>query len=340
MNIVLKSNFQFNSGYGNILETLLDNGSLFNLQIAPIAIGTINKRFHEYFYTPCHTDDRTELIIAAPPEDHNLHPIYRLINHPNRIFFTMWEATKINYSFIDILNQCSAVIVPNQWNADNFRASGLKTDIHVLNLYSDATFQYSPSSTSSPFVFGTANADPRKRIKDVIRVFHRTFGCDPNVRLSVKVTKDERSQINGIINPNIDVIVEDFSRAQLLEWYKSINAFVSCVSAEGWGLMQHEAMSVGRPLLAPSYGGINEYLTEEVGYPIKYTEVDAESYWKSPGSKWSMYDKSHLIETMRHCVDHPDEVIRKGKSASDKMTKLNVSKFMSELSTVIHQYCP
>ena len=78
--------------------------------------------------------------------------------------------------------------------------------------------------------------------------------------------------------------------------------------------MQHESMACGRPVIAARYAGLSEFMTEENSFPVNYSEVRSEGYWKNPGGKWSKYNKEHMIETMRYCYNNPDRVKGKGVS--------------------------
>lgn len=338
LHVVLKTDFNLRSGYKRILDTILSTQDEYRLSIQPISLTSdIPEKYHNYFDTD-HGNYDTEIILHPPPEDHMLHPLYRMNDHSNRIFFTMWEATKIHPSFVDVLNKCKCVIVPNTWNAKNFKKCGVKAQIHVLNLFVDDTiFNYTPPIEKQDIVFGTGNADARKRIYDVIRIFGETFQEYSNVKLSVKISTSEKKLLNRILNPKINIIVADYSSSELKKWYSDLDVYVSCVSSEGWGLMQHEALAIGRPVIGPSYAGMAEYMDKDISYPIKYSEVLADGYWKYPGSKWCMYDKDDLQKTLLHCYNNIHEVKSKGILASEKMTKLNIDKFMIGLTRIIRE---
>jgi glycosyltransferase involved in cell wall biosynthesis len=250
----------------------------------------------------------------------------------------MWESTRINDVFIEQMNNMTAIIVPNQWNKANFERQGCETPIHVVNLFVDTgIFNYQAPVNKDRFVFGTANKDPRKRLEDVVRCFNKAFPDKKDVQLKIKISPKE--SYNKVFASNkIEICKESYTRHQLKSWYSNNDCFVSCVSAEGWGLMQHESMACGRPVIAAKYAGLSEFMTEDNSFCINYKEVPAEGYWKAPGAKWSKYDEEHLIESMRFAYNNPSIVEAKGKRASEDACRLNKEFFVANLLKVIEIY--
>ena len=107
--------------------------------------------------------------------------------------------------------------------------------------------------------------------------------------------------------------------------------FVSAVSAEGWGLMQHESMACGRPVIVANYGGLKEFVTLDNSFCLRHIEVDATGFWEFPGAKWSRYDEEHMIETMRYCYNNRDKVKEKVIIASKDACKLSNELFIQTL---------
>ena len=116
-------------------------------------------------------------------------------------------------------------------------------------------------------------------------------------------------------------------------WYASLDCFVSIASAEGWGLMQHEAMPCGTAVIAPLYAGLPEFMNQENCYPVKYKEILADvSPWDiTAGGLWSKYDEDHLIESMRHCYYNRKEVHKRGKLAAEQVKKLTIKNTVNKI---------
>lgn len=81
-----------------------------------------------------------------------------------------------------------------------------------------------------------------------------------------------------------------------------------------------EAMACGLPTIATGWGGIADFLTEDVGYPINHRMVPAEArcpYYT--GFEWADPDVEHLRALMRAVVDDQSESRRRGAAAAQRV---------------------
>ena len=71
------------------------------------------------------------------------------------IFFTMWEASRLPEEWVGFLNRAECVIVPCQWNATCFSASGLDRPIRVVPLgIKEDVFKPVPMRADGLCIFG------------------------------------------------------------------------------------------------------------------------------------------------------------------------------------------
>jgi glycosyltransferase involved in cell wall biosynthesis len=135
----------------------------------------------------------------------------------------------------------------------------------------------------------------------------------------------------------IKYITQKFSVEEMADWYHSLDCYVSTASAEGWGLMQHEAMACGTAVIAPIYAGLAEFMNQDNSYPLKYKEVLADvAPWNiTAGGLWSKYDEEHLIESMRHCYYNRKEVHEKGKLAAEQVKKFTIQNTIDQIKKVM-----
>ena len=336
-NLTLSSLYNFTSGYKVILNCLLNdcfNDHILNKK----TYAEVGEEYEKYFEDLPPYKDCLELILSPPCNGLNEgNFFYRLTPNKNRIIFTMWESTRIYDIFIEIANQQKALIVPSQWNKSNFEYQGVTVPIYVVPLFVDDYFNYSEPKDKDYFVFGTANGDERKRIEDVCKCFIKAFPKQKNVKLNVKVSSLDDTQCK-FTDSRINFIKKDYSLKSLKEWYCCNDVFVSCVAAEGWGLMQRESMACGRPVIAANYAGLSEFMTKDNSFPVDFSEVPSKGYWKNPGGKWSKYDEEHMIETMRYCYNNPEKVKRKGVLASSDALRLSKLNFIKNIRKTISIY--
>jgi len=336
-NLILSSLYNFTSGYRVVLNCLLNN--CFNDYILnKKSYAEVDEEYEKYFEDLPPYKDCLELILSPPCNGLNEgNFFYRLTPNKNRVIFTMWESTRIYDIFIEIVNQQKALIVPSQWNKSNFEYQGVAVPIHVLPLFVDNYFNYSEPEDKDYFVFGAANGDPRKRIEDVRKCFSKAFQGKKDVRLKIKLSN--RDQFNQkFADSRISFVKKDFSLQGLRDWYYQNDVLVSCVAAEGWGLMQHESMACGRPVIAANYAGLKEFMTEDNSFCVNYTEEPSKGYWKNPGGKWSKYNEEHMIETMRYYYNNPEKVKQKGILASSDALKLSKENFVKNIREIISIY--
>ena len=114
--------------------------------------------------------------------------------------------------------------------------------------------------------------------------------------------------------PPIRWISEELTRTQLRDLYHSAHAFVLPTRGEGWCLPCVEAMASGLPVIVSNFSGPTAYLRNAWSYPLRvaaslHTDGTAEP------------DINHLIDLMRHVVNHRDEAMRKGRLAAAHVSK-------------------
>jgi len=329
--LLLTSEYNFVSGYNILLSTILEESVKKNVIVIPRYYNKPSEKFKSYFDNIPNRDGSEKELLLFPSFTYpdNYHPLLHIFNGKNKSLFTMWESSRIGDFFIDKINTFDRVIVPNKWNKQTFENQGCTSEIFVVNLGIDTKiFNYTEPNNNDIFTFGTGNDDPRKRLPEVIKCFIKAFPNVKDVRLSIKISAQT---IQKFTDSRIVFNTQNFTKHQLKDWYCSNDVFVSAVSAEGWGLMQHESMACGRPVIVANYGGLKEFVTEDNSFCLNHTEVDATGFWEFPGAKWSKYDEEHMVETMRYCYHNRDKVKEKGQLASKDVCRLSNELFIQNL---------
>jgi glycosyltransferase involved in cell wall biosynthesis len=329
--LLLTSEYNFVSGYNILLSTILEESVKKNVIVIPKYYNKPSDKFKLYFNNVPNRNGTEKELLLFPSFNYlnNYHPLCHILNGKNKTYFTMWEASRIGDFYIDKINIFDKIIVPNKWNKQTFENQGCTSEISVVNLGVDTDiFNYTKPNDNDVFIFGTGNDDPRKRLSEVIKCFIKAFPNEKDVRLSIKISNQT---IQKFTDNRIIFNTQNLTKKQLKDWYCSNDVFVSAVSAEGWGLMQHESMACGRPVIVANYGGLKEFVTLENSFCLRHTEVDATGHWETPGGKWSKYDEEHMIETMRYCYNNRDKVKEKGIIASKDACKLSNNLFIETL---------
>lgn len=271
------------------------------------------------------------------PPDHQVTPGRKTI------YFTMWETTRLKPYMVKILNQAKCVIVPCEWNMSTFSASGVDTPMRVCNLgIPTEVFRSYPMDTQGPCVFGAAgrlaDGGERKRLDVVIDCFQRAFPTEPDVRLRIKCFDDELRQLPELRDRRIEYYSQWMNNDDLAKWYAGLTAFVSASTGEGFGLMNLQAMAVGRPLICAKFGGVTEYFDEHVGYAVHHTyELARGKIYKDSGH-WCKVDSDHMVDRMKFVYEHRNDAQKRGVLSSIRASRYTSKSSGARLLRILKEF--
>jgi hypothetical protein len=135
-------------------------------------------------------------------------------------------------------------------------------------------------------LFGARNAYRPKTIQAKVRLFVEQMGLDQ---------RPDAPPVDRVV-----VVSERLPATDMRRLYKTADAFVLPTHGEGWGLPVIEAMAMGLPTIATDYSGIREFLTPEVGFPVRTLGLEpAMGIGFRPWMRWAKVDTAHLREQMR-----------------------------------------
>jgi len=339
--LVFRAPFNVVSGYGRLVEVIAEkiikeDKEIYFAQLSQACRDTFDK-YKEYMIKtlpPSEFNCKELMISPMQVTDVGLEG-WNQLPEKKRTLFTMWECSALNSKCVTALNRMENIIVPNEWNVETLKYSGVKVPVYKVPLFVDTEiFKFKEKQQSEIFKIGIGNDDPRKNLEDTLKIFLKAFPINKykNIRLEIKSSKNVRLTDNRIKYLN-----KSLTDNEMAEWYQSLDCFVSLASAEGWGMMQCESMACGTPVIAPVYGGLKEFMNEENSYPLKYTEVLADvTPWSiTAGGLWSKYDENDLIEKMKHCYDNQKELINKGSIASESVKKFTIESMMNKIKKIM-----
>ena len=337
-NLTLTSNYNFVSGYGELLSTILTELPLYDYNVIPRSYTPIYDKYIKYFDKPFVYDD--QLVDLCLLSMNNLIGNENVLTHLKfdrpRILLTMWESTRINDLIIEILNKFVHIIVPNNYVKSNLINQGLSTKIDVVPLFCDTDFfVYKEHIVKDKFVFGISNEDPRKNLNRVVRCFLKTFKNVKNVELQVKTCVTSDSKIS---DSKLKYINQYYTKSELRDWYYNLDVYVSGATCEGWGMMQQESLCCGRPIIYTNYGGLSEFVTNKSSFQVDYDEVYSTGCWGGYGGKWSEFKESDMSDTMLFCYNNIEEVKSKGKDASINAQSFSKNNFIKNLNNILSYY--
>jgi glycosyltransferase involved in cell wall biosynthesis len=190
------------------------------------------------------------------------------------------------------------------------------------------TLRIGPDELVFLYMFDASSIVERKNPHCLVDAFEAAFPDHDRVRLVLKVSNTER---NPEFSRYLDALVARDDRCSVLRDTMGPDALVGLIGAcdcyvsphrtEGFGLTVAEAMALGVPVIATDYGGTVDFVTEEVGFPLRYrlVEVDRDYGPYAKGAIWSDPSREHLRELLRGVVANPREAAARGQRGRARM---------------------
>lgn len=250
------------------------------------------------------------------------------------VLFTMAEATDLPGAVRDAINAYDAVVVPCEWNRQNFLKAGVKPHIFVVPLgVDDAVFTYQPMTMDGPTVFAvagrTAHGRDRKGLDAAVRAFRAAFPYDQEVWLRVKCHQD--CDLKPFTDERIAVERRHLTDLEVAKWLTETTCFVTAATAEGWGLWPHQAMMVGRPVIGACYAGQAEFMGPHNSYPVHFHERFASEGFCG---KWAIPDLGTMMAQMKRARWNRKEAAALGYVAHQDVRNLTWETSCAQLLAV------
>lgn len=134
--------------------------------------------------------------------------------------------------------------------------------------------------------------------------------------------------------PGLKIHYITWPQPMLKEFYLKTHAYVACSWGEGKNLPAIESATTGVAVLGTNYGGHQEWLREDWGYPLEFEWGEHE-----PGLISARVQSDYLAEKMWHVYNNRDEAQRKGEVASRTLpAMLSWDSVIERLSAKIQEW--
>ncbi len=325
-------------GYGQVAIAFASG-----LEAAGVNVKIRATSLQERFGAIVSNDIRKHIVCGPQPEPWEL-----IIHPPNLVptkgkktaMFTMNESTRLNPVSVHLLNQAEVVIVPSQFCANTFSASGVNVPIRVVQLGIDpAIFSRRAFPDNSPFVFGTAGrmagGGLRKDLDRIAETFLEAFTwpVENEARLKIKCHPD--CPVKDWRDPRIEITREHLSAEKLADWFASLHCFVSASKGEGFGLMQLQALACGRPLVSPDFGGVSEFFDWDCGLVMPYELETAPLPYHG---HWAGVKKEDLSISMKGAWAFRDHLQDIGKDCAARAGQFTWKRASEKLVAVLREF--
>jgi glycosyltransferase involved in cell wall biosynthesis/predicted nucleotide-binding protein len=237
-------------GYGSVAEHLVIGLSRLGIdvRVEPTLLDRrgLSLEVLRLLDTDSAVPDGTPHLVFGPPST----LVTQLRSRGPVIINTMWEASLLPSSWPDILNSVSAAIVPTQFVASVFAASGVSVPTYVVpEGVEPAIYSYRPRPTRNTFttlVVGYMNR--RKRGDLALRSWSAAFQGAHDARLLFKARWGL-----GIDRSNSDPrVISSGSNERtrgIAHWYHRADVILA-IGSEGFGLPLVEGMATGLAAIA------------------------------------------------------------------------------------------
>lgn len=174
------------------------------------------------------------------------------------------------------------------------------------------------------YLFDASSIVERKNPRCLVDAFAAAFSQHDRVRLVLKVANadwdPEFSRYLDALrgrNGRCLVLRETMPAHALAGLVAAANCYVSPHRTEGFGLTVAEAMALGVPVIATDYGGTADFVTEDVGFPLRCRLVELDrDYGPYPkGAIWSEPSPEHLRDLLRCVVANPRAAAERARRA-------------------------
>ncbi|MEM7293821.1 MAG: glycosyltransferase [Pseudomonadota bacterium] len=245
-----------------------------------------------------------------------------------------WELEHLPQHWVAQINRFDSVMVPSQFNADSFAASGVKVPINVVpHIARRVTSQgdvYSHTEISSATaVFYTIGSwTRRKAMEQSIRAYLEAFNSNDDVVLVVKTDAYDYEQSSASESASaqrasdvalavaklvarypspakIHLHTHRMSPSEIDSLHRRGDCFLSLTHSEGWGLGAFDALLFGNPVVMPLWSGQLDYLGEDYPLAARHDLMDADLdagdgvFAAIKNTPWAVADVVHAAQQLR-----------------------------------------
>jgi glycosyltransferase involved in cell wall biosynthesis len=254
--------------------------------------------------------------------------------------FTMWESTGCHPAWVEVINRCSALVVPSAFNVATFTAAGVRCPVHVCPLGIDPTIHnlQARHPAREKFTVGMAGrwhlGGTRKGHVEGMRAFRAAFEGRDDVALEVKCWPDDPAPDFG--DSRIKIVRQPMTDAELAAWYGSLDLYLDPSMGEGWGMQTHEAMACGATVATTLWSGRTEYCHFRNVIPLEYDLAPGPEPYASLGVM-ARPRMDSMVRALRGAAERRDGLRSFGEQAAREVSRLTWDNAAARLLAILEK---
>jgi glycosyltransferase involved in cell wall biosynthesis len=253
---------------------------------------------------------------SAPIEVTFSHPEYYHFINPNayKVGYTAWESTELKRSWIQHLDKINELWVPNKFCEDVFQRF-VDIPIRVFPHGIDGVFERKQREYNGVVKFlHVGHPAYRKNLHDTINAFLELYKGRMDVTLTIKAY--DRSGVIGLDEPNIHVIEDTVSYAEMVKILHDHHILFYPSWGEGFGLIPLQALATGMPVVVVDGWCDYDYFVPDliIKSDLKYNP------WQMihPG-KMFQPDYDDIKQKMLYCEENIEMLLNRHYLASEEV---------------------
>jgi glycosyltransferase involved in cell wall biosynthesis len=155
---------------------------------------------------------------------------------------------------------------------------------------------------------------PRKGVDVLLQAYGDLFSQKDDVTLVIKTFPNPHNKIHTWLReaqqahksyPDVTIIEEDLTPAQLKALYAQCHVLVAPSRAEGFGLPLAEAMISGLSVITTAWGGQLDFCNEKSAWLVEYDFAPADTHFGLYDSVWAEPSRESLAGRMQEIYNLP-----------------------------------
>jgi GT2 family glycosyltransferase len=267
------------------------------------------------------------IVVAPPPRFAAAHGRFR-----SGFGFGEWE--RVPDAWARAANTLDRLIVPDEFQAEAFRAAGVTRPIAIVPLGVDRDYFHprvpAPRQPQGRFVFLAVAEELARDAPDLlIETFRRTFKADEPVEMIVLLRPRDDAAMTGALESLVERT--DGARVRLLHGWgwpdheravplAAADAYISVRRGGGWDPFAAEAVALGRIHVAGDFGS-GAALARTHGHSVARARLIGDA--RNPGCRWAEPDVDSLGARLREVFDRREEYASQARARAEAFAAAN-----------------